>query len=188
MAKGKEINKISDLIQDANNYNNGNKAGAKLIKKSIARNGFGRSVLADKNGKLIAGNKATEGSIAAGYKDEDIIVVKTDGKKLVVVQRTDIDLDTRKGKEMALADNATAKVNLEWDYEALESDWSSDELENWGIESQETNEVKKQKPKKPKAEYTIVLNYSADEYDLVIEALNNIASTPEQAIIDLIGK
>lgn len=153
MAKTKEITKISDLVPDANNYNKGNEAGAKLIKKSILQNGFGRSVLADKNGKLIAGNKATEGTIAAGYKDEDIIVVKTDGKKLVVVQRTDIDLDTKKGKEMALADNATASVNLEWDYDTLESDWDVDELEAWGVEE------KKPKAKVKGNRYRIVNDY-----------------------------
>ncbi len=133
MAKTKEISRISDLIPDANNYNKGTEFGSGLIAKSIQKNGLGRSLLLDKNGKVIAGNKTLEGTVAAGFNDEDIIVVKTDGKKLVVVQRTDLDLDTKRGKEMALADNATAKANLAWDYEAMSADFESVELEAWGV-------------------------------------------------------
>jgi hypothetical protein len=138
MAKGKDITKISDLIPDANNYNKGTEFGSGLIAKSIQKNGLGRSLLLDKNGKVIAGNKTLEGTVAAGFNDEDIIVVKTDGTKLVVVQRTDLDLDTRKGKEMALADNATGKANLSWDYEALGADFESVELEAWGVFADES--------------------------------------------------
>ena len=138
MAKGKDITRISDLIPDANNYNKGTEFGQGLIEKSIRKNGLGRSLLLDKNGKVIAGNKTLEGTVAAGFADEDIIVVKTDGKKLVVVQRTDLDLDTRKGKEMALADNATSKANLAWDYEALSADFESVELEAWGVFAEES--------------------------------------------------
>lgn len=137
--KGKEITKISDLIPDANNYNKGTEFGSGLIAKSIQKNGLGRSLLLDKNGKVIAGNKTLEGTVAAGFNDEDIIVVKTDGTKLVVVQRTDLDLDTRKGKEMALADNATAKANLSWDFDALHDDFQSNELEEWGVFAEESN-------------------------------------------------
>ena len=138
MGKVKDISKISDLVPDANNYNKGTEFGQSLIEKSIRKNGLGRSLLLDRNGKVIAGNKTLEGTVAAGFADEDIIVVKTDGKKLVVVQRTDLDLDTRKGKEMALADNATAKANLAWDYDALGADFQTDELEEWGVFADES--------------------------------------------------
>lgn len=138
MGKAKEITRISDLVPDANNYNKGTEFGSGLIAKSIQKNGLGRSLLLDKHGKVIAGNKTLEGTVAAGFNDDDIIVVKTDGTKLVVVQRTDLDLDTRKGKEMALADNATAKANLAWDYEALSTDFESVELEAWGVFAEES--------------------------------------------------
>lgn len=140
MAKTKEITKISDLVPDANNYNKGTEFGSGLIAKSIQKNGLGRSLLLDKHGKVIAGNKTLEGTVAAGFNDDDIIVVKTDGTKLVVVQRTDLDLDTKRGKEMALADNATAKANLAWDYEALGADFEGVELEAWGVFGEETSE------------------------------------------------
>lgn len=129
----KEVNKISDLIPDGHNYNKGTEFGASLIEKSIRTLGAGRSILLDKKGRVIAGNKTLEGIVQAGFDDEDIIVVKTNGKQIVAVQRTDLDLDTKRGKEMALADNATGKANLAWDYEAMKDDFSGAELEEWGV-------------------------------------------------------
>jgi len=192
MAKGKEITKISDLVPDANNYNLGTEFGSGLIAKSIQKNGLGRSLLLDKNGKVIAGNKTLEGTVAAGFNDEDIIVVKTDGKKLVVVQRTDLDLDTRKGKEMALADNATAKANLAWDYEALGADFQTDELEAWGVFVDNVSDDYSDKNKEVDVDgleslMTISLKYEADEYWKIKEQLSKVAATPEQAVWKLLG-
>jgi len=127
MAK-KAITKLSELTPDANNYNKGTEFGGGLIAKSLRKLGAGRSILLDKNGKVIAGNKTLENAVNAGFGDEDLIVVQTTGKQIVAVQRMDLDLDSKMGKEMALADNATAKANIEWDTEALSADWSSDEL------------------------------------------------------------
>ena len=56
----------------------------------------------DRNGKVIAGNKTLES--AADIVLSDAIVVPTDGKQLVVVQRVDVDLDTPAGRELAIAD------------------------------------------------------------------------------------
>ena len=193
MAKAKEITRISDLVPDANNYNKGTEFGSGLIAKSIQKNGLGRSLLLDKHGKVIAGNKTLEGTVAAGFNDEDIIVVKTDGTKLVVVQRTDLDLDTRKGKEMALADNATSKANLAWDYEALSADFESVELEAWGVfADNQSDEDYSDKNKEVDVDgleslMTISLKYEADEYWKIKEQLSKIAATPEQAVWKLLG-
>ena len=191
--KEKEITRISDLVPDANNYNKGTEFGQGLIEKSIRKNGLGRSLLLDKHGKVIAGNKTLEGTVAAGFNDEDIIVVKTDGTKLVVVQRTDLDLDTRKGKEMALADNATSKANLAWDYDALGADFEMPELEAWGVFSDNQSEEDYSDKNKEvdvdglESLMTISLKYEADEYWKIKEQLSHIAATPEQAVWKLLG-
>lgn len=132
MAK-KAITKPSELTPDANNYNKGTEFGGGLIEKSLRKLGAGRSILLDKNGKVIAGNKTLENAVNAGFGDDDLIVVQTTGKQIVAVQRMDLDLDSKMGKEMALADNATAKANIEWDTDALASDWNSDEISDWGV-------------------------------------------------------
>lgn len=123
--------RLSDLISDNRNYNKGNEKGGALIKKSITELGAGRSILIDKNNRIIAGNKTVENAIASGLVEMQI--VETTGDKIIAVKRTDIDLDSKKGRELALADNATAKANIEWDSEALNEDWSKEELDDWGV-------------------------------------------------------
>lgn len=125
--------KLHDLIQDDRNLNKGTERGQQLIEKSLREFGAGRSILLDKNNRIIAGNKTHKNAELAGL--DDVIIVETDGTKLVAVKRTDVDLDTKKGREMALADNATVKVDLQWDTEQLESiaeDFDID-TEEWGV-------------------------------------------------------
>ena len=125
--------KLKDLIQDDRNLNKGTERGQELIEKSLREFGAGRSLLLDKNNRIIAGNKTHKNAEALGM--DDVIIVETDGTKLVAVKRTDVDLDTKKGREMALADNATVKVDLEWDTEELNAvaeDFDID-TEEWGV-------------------------------------------------------
>lgn len=132
MASKKEIKKISDLTPDDKNYNRGTEFGGAIIEKSLRRLGAGRSILLDKKGRIVAGNKTVENAANAGI--EDVIVVQTTGKQIVAVQRMDLDLDTKRGREMALADNATSKANLDWDFDQIKSDgWDQTELNEWGV-------------------------------------------------------
>jgi DNA modification methylase len=57
-----------------------------------------------------------------------VIVVPTDGSKLVVVQRTDLDLNDKKARQLAVADNRAAELGLDWD-PAILSDFSVDDLQ-----------------------------------------------------------
>ena len=125
--------KISDLVPDDRNFNKHSEYGMSLLEKSVRGHKFGRSILVDKNNRIIAGNKTHKNAELAGL--DDVIIVETDGTKLVAVKRTDVDLDTKQGREMALADNATVKVDLQWDTEQLESvaeDFDID-TEEWGV-------------------------------------------------------
>jgi len=126
--------KISELIPDDKNYNQGNEFGNSLIEKSLRKNGAGRSILIDKNNRIIAGNKTVENAASIGL--EDLLIVESDGTKIIAVKRTDIDLDSKAGREMALADNATSKANIVWNHENLKDDWGDDELKGWGIEDE----------------------------------------------------
>lgn len=85
--------KTRDLIQDDRNLNRGTERGREPINTSVGRYGAGRSILIDKNNRIIAGNKTQEAALEAGI--DDVIVIETDGKKLVAVKRTDIDLDSK---------------------------------------------------------------------------------------------
>ena len=133
MSAEKEIKKIADLGPDAGNYNKGTEKGRKLIGKSLKKLGAGRSILIDKDGNVIAGNKTLEGAAAAGI--DEVIVVRTTGRQIVAVQRTDLEIGSKKGREMALADNATGAANLSWDLEMMAADgWTESDLEGWGVD------------------------------------------------------
>lgn len=131
--------KIKDLIPDNKNFNKGTEYGNSLIEKSLRKFGAGRSILIDKNNRIIAGNKTIENAAAIGL--EDLQIVESDGTKIIAVKRTDIDLDSKAGRELALADNATAKANIDWDIETtfeVANEFGFDAGE-WGIN--DVNEI-----------------------------------------------
>lgn len=82
---------INEFHQDLRNFNKGTEVGAKLLDKSFNDLGAGRSILVDKDGNIIAGNKSAEAAKNNGITD--VIVVETDGTKLVAVKRTDVDIN-----------------------------------------------------------------------------------------------
>ena len=112
-----QIIPITDLLPDSKNHNKGTKKGKEAITASFDRFGAGRSVLLDKHNQLIAGNKATAQAIEQGI--QQVIVVETTGNQLVAVKRMDVDLDSKQGREMAIADNAVAVASIEFDQSVL---------------------------------------------------------------------
>ena len=115
MAEEKVID-IEELAQDTYNFNRGNEQGQQLMERSFKELGAGRSILLDRNGNIIAGNKSQKAAIAAGIKR--VRVIETTGDELVAVKRTDVDIDTAEGRKMAYLDNLTTQVNLTWDVRA----------------------------------------------------------------------
>lgn len=125
---------MTTITPDPRNANKGTQRGRGLLEQSLRSYGAGRSVLADKHGVLIAGNKTHEVATELGLPQR---VIQTDGNELIVVQRTDLDLNDRAAKELAVADNRVGQVSLDWDTEVLaelgaEIDlsqfWGDDEL------------------------------------------------------------
>jgi hypothetical protein len=129
--------KIKDLIPDEKNANKGTERGQQLVENSLRKYGAGRSILIDKNGRIIAGNKTAENAGSIGL--DDVIVVQSDGTKLVAVQRTDLDLQKDEAaKALAIADNRSQAVSLSWDVDVLkeldqeidlDQFWTKDELD-----------------------------------------------------------
>ena len=123
--------KLSDLTSDDKNFNKGSEFGNSLIEKSFRKFGAGRSILIDKNNRIIAGNKSVENAMAIGM--DDVQIVESDGTKIIAVKRTDIDLDSAEGREMALADNASAKANIVFDAELIEAEIGEAVCQEWGV-------------------------------------------------------
>ena len=107
---------VDELIPDDRNFNKGNEQGAQLLERSFRECGAGRSVLIDKDNRLVGGNKAQKGFKAAGKKK--VIIVDSDADTLVAVRRKDVSLDSAEGRKMAYLDNLTTQVNLTWDVRA----------------------------------------------------------------------
>jgi DNA modification methylase len=107
------------LVQDDHNANRGTVRGRGMLERSLQQYGAGRAPVADRNGKLIGGNKTAEVAMELGL---DVQLIPSDGKTLYVIQRTDLDLDDdpdHRARELAIADNRVGEVSLEWEPEIL---------------------------------------------------------------------
>ncbi len=176
MPKSKQIENttVTSLIADDKNFNKGSEVGAEMIRKSFQKFGAGRSILLDKNNRIIAGNKSVEFS---GI--QDVMIVESDGTQLIAVKRTDIDLDSPKGREMALADNASAKANIVFDAELVEAELGEAVCEEWGVPKPEIkNEVEgnfDEEGIEGKNQYgVIVICESAGTQEIVFNDLTNM--------------
>lgn len=123
---------IEDLKFDDKNFNKHTEFGMSLLEKSLRENGAGRSILIDKDNNIIAGNGIIEAAGQVGL--EKVKIVETTGDEIVAVKRTDVSLNSHQGRRMALADNATAKADLEWDEDNLRSEFSDEELHEWAVD------------------------------------------------------
>ncbi len=109
------------VIPDKKNANKGTERGRYMVEVSLRETGAGRSILLDKDGRIIAGNKTFEAASDIGLP---VRVVETDGTELVAVKRTDLDLDDDTGtaRKLAYFDNRASQIGLEWDAEVILSD------------------------------------------------------------------
>ena len=133
-------------MPDNKNFNKGTEYGDRLMDESLRKFGLARSIVIDKNNRIIAGNKTAEKAADIGFTD--VLVVEVDGNQLVAVKRKDIDLDSAKGRELALADNATSKANLAWDESLIEEvsqQWGF-EPQDWGVDVFQQEEPEQEEP------------------------------------------
>lgn len=145
---------IEDLTPDAHNFNRGTDEGRQLMQRSLTELGAGRSILVDRNGNVIAGNKTQEAAIKAGIRK--VRVIETDGTELVAVKRTDIDIDSAKGRELALVDNLATQVNLAWDEAELEAmDVEGFDPASWGYKTPEEQAAEEEEKERKKQEREI---------------------------------
>lgn len=176
--KHKSITSIADLNPDTKNANKGSQRGRGLLEKSLRQYGAGRSVLTDKNGNLIAGNKTID---VAAELDLPVKVVQTNGEQVVVVQRTDLDINSAAGRGLAIADNRTSEVSIDWDANVLADlandvdlleFWKGDELaelmgglEEEATELNNTLLLEKAMQLKPQKEYIVLVCEEQSEFE-----------------------
>jgi len=136
----KKIKSAEDIQRDKHNANTGTDRGREAVGESVARYKAGRSVVTDHEGRLIAGDK-TFTEWVKRYGPDSIQVVETDGSKLLVHQRVDLDLESEedlRARGLAFADNRSAELGLRWDPKQLAFGTKGQDVEFlWGEEELE---------------------------------------------------
>jgi DNA modification methylase len=111
------------LKLDPKNANKGTDRGRALVESSLAECGAGRSIVADKDGTVIAGNKTLEAARRLGLR---LRFVETAGDELLVVKRTDLKLDEdERARRLAYLDNRSSELGLDWDLSQILADLES---------------------------------------------------------------
>lgn len=163
---------IEDLKFDDKNFNKHTEFGMGTLEKSLREYGAGRSILVDKDNNIIAGNGIAE--VAGQLGITKTRIVETTGDELVVVKRTDVELDSAQGRGMALADNATAAADLEWNegLVAAEADKFDLDLAGFGLDFAVKKSIKDEKnidENPPRIVTSFVTFDYTDEIELAIK-------------------
>jgi hypothetical protein len=114
--------KITDYIPDMSNANAGTERGLQMVEDSLQQDGVGRSIVADGQDRIPAGNKTLEAAMNAGI--EDVIEIETDGRALIVHKRSDWNLSDPQGaaRRYAYRDNRASELSLTWDETQIMAD------------------------------------------------------------------
>lgn len=188
-----EKNKImSKKIKfDKNNFNRHTESGLELLKKSITEVGAIESIATDKDGEIITGNARKKTFDELGYTP---VFVKLNEKEYPVIQT---NLTEEQRTKAAILANTVAQENINLDLQKIEEiaveeqgiqvdelgvktfGWDSDDLDDFFNEDDEP-EPKDQKQK-------IVLEYSDEDYNKVIEEFNSRKGSKEQIVFELLG-
>lgn len=186
----KELIDIEELRQDNLNFNKGTYEGEVLIKKSLERFKAGRSVLIDKDNNIIAGNKTAQAAATMGMK---VRVIETTGDELVAVKRIDIDIDSKEGRELALADNRTAQINLAWDEPNLEAAALQFGLDasDFGLEMTDNEPTAESKGEIDVGTFdtdqTLCIKLTTMQYEAVINRLKQENADLSEALLSILG-
>lgn len=184
--------KIQQLIQDDKNFNQGTEKGQVLLNRSFENFGAARSVLIDKNNRIIAGNKSAKTAEAHGI--DDVIVVDSEGDELIAIRRVDLDLDSREGRELALADNMTSKANMALDYNEIRRCMEEVQMdvEAWGIKDIdkyiERQTAKEAKEKRAKERKELASSRASKDADVTPVRFKGYSITPTKEEYDRLNK
>lgn len=143
----KKKSKLTDFKKQSRNANKHTKRGLELLDSSIRKNGWIGAMTAAADGEIFDGSARLETVTEA--MPADPIVVETDGKRPIIIKRTDIKkASDPKALRLALEANRIAQVDLNWDKDVLaeikakkkelvEDLFSEKELKDLGLEPDE---------------------------------------------------
>jgi hypothetical protein len=133
-----------------------------------------RPIVVNADMVILGGNMRFKACKEAGLKEVPIIVAD--------------NLTEEQQREFLIKDNVSGG---EWDWSLL-TEWDSEQLEDWGLDlpSFETETDYSEKNKEldlndfEDQKYTIKLEFTEDDYNLVKERLQELGQTPEKILYD----
>jgi hypothetical protein len=134
-----------------------------------------RPIVVNADMVILGGNMRFKACKEAGLKEVPIIVAD--------------NLTEEQQKEFLIKDNVSGG---EWDFEMLGNEWDVEQLEEWGLDIptflEETDYSEKNKELDlndfEDQKYTIKLEFTEDDYNLVKERLQELGQTPEKILYD----
>lgn len=107
---------IGDYKPDPRNARKHGKKNLDTIERSLQEVGVGRSIVATRDGTILAGNGVLEAAGQTGI--EDAIVVHSDGTRLIIHVRDDLEEGDKRATLLGLYDNRASDLS-EWDTDTL---------------------------------------------------------------------
>lgn len=181
---------FTEIKQDTLNFNKGTYEGGELMEQSLRKHKAGRSILIDKDGNIIAGNKTADVAEKLGLK---LRIIESDGTELIAVKRTDVSLDSKEGREMAIADNATAQINLSWDEENLRvaSVEFGIDLDDWSVDLEKNAPTHESLGEVDVTDFdtnqTLCIKLTPTDYEAVVKRLKQENDDLSEALLSILG-
>src|SRR5712692_6795127 len=163
------IKTIADLKPDPKNARRHSERNVAMLERSLEQYGFGRSILVDENGQIIAGHGVGEAAASVGI--ERVLVMEKTGNEIIAVVRR--GLSKKQKAELAIADNRTRDLS-EWDVDALKD--SDADLEKFFTENEldvledESREAKELEVKPPPTMAWVLLGIPINSFGKVQKA------------------
>lgn len=170
-----EKKKISDLKPAPYNPRQSTAKQESNLKKSLEKFGVVEPIIWNKQtGYIVGGHFRVRELKKLGFKEIDCVIV---------------DLNEEDEKELNIRLNANTGA---WDYDILANVWNSEQLDEWGLDipnfsadidySEKNKELDLNDFEDQK--YTIKLEFSEDDYNLIKEKLQKLGKTPEKILFD----
>ena len=126
---------------------------------------------------VLGGNMRLKALQSAGIKEVDVEIV---------------DWDEQKQKEFIIKDNVSFG---EWNHEQLANEWDAIELQDWGLElpvnvvntEVDLDSFFETDNSEQLNKFKIVLEYTEDDHNAVIEAFKNHSGSKESIVAKLLG-
>jgi len=180
--------KIKPSKRNTNKHTN---EGMELLDKSISQVGVIESISVATDGTIISGHARFEQFEKQGKKPIEIHLKENEYPVIV----TDIENNSKEYFEAQILANTTANKNFNLDFEMIEviAEEYDIDIEECGVDLEEFQENDTDYSEKNKEfnandfedqKYTIKLEFTEDDYNLVKEKLQQLGQSPEKILYD----